>query len=321
MEILITAAAGFAFDLLLGDPERVPHPVVYMGRAISALEKTLRRLFPKTDKGELAAGAVLAVVMSAGTLTLTALLCFALGKIHPALRWTAEIIWCWQALAMRGLRDETMTVRDKLDNDTLDAARRQVSRVVGRDTAALSPEGVTKAAVETVAENFSDGVIAPLFWMLIGGAPLALCYKAINTMDSMVGYKNDRYLYFGRAAAHLDDVANWLPARLSGLLLILAAPLCGLSGKEAFRIWRRDRRSHASPNSAQTEAACAGALRVQLAGDAFYFGKPVHKPTLGDPLRPVEAEDIPRACRLMTTGSLLGLILLAGLLAGRLLCL
>ena len=158
-----------------------------MGRAISALEKALRRLFPKTNKGELTAGAVLAAVMSAGTLTLTALACFALGKIHPALRWTAEIIWCWQALAMRGLRDETIKVRDKLDTDTLDSARRQVSRVVGRDTAALSPEGVTKAAVETVAENFSDGVIAPLFWMLIGGAPLALCYKAINTMDSMVG--------------------------------------------------------------------------------------------------------------------------------------
>ena len=172
MEILFTAAAGFALDLLLGDPERVPHPVVYMGRAISALEKMLRRLFPKTDKGELAAGAVLAVVMSAGTLTLTAFACFVLGKIHPALRWTAEIIWCWQALAMRGLRDETIKVRDKLNTDTLGSARRQVSRVVGRDTAALSPEGVTKAAVETVAENFSDGVIAPLFWMLIGGAPL-----------------------------------------------------------------------------------------------------------------------------------------------------
>ena len=179
---------------------------------------------------------------------------------------------------------------------------------------------MTKAAVETVAENFSDGVFAPMFYLAIGGAPLALAYKAVNTMDSMVGYKNDRYLYFGRAAAHLDDAANWLPARLSGLLLILAAPLCGLSGKEAFRIWRRDRRNHASPNSAQTEAACAGALRVQLAGDAYYFGKLVHKPTLGDPLRPVEAEDIPRACRLMTTGSLLGLILLAGLLEVWLLC-
>ena len=150
-------------------------------------------------------------------------------------------------------------------------------------------------------------------------SPLGLPEAVRRAVEASLPHA-DRYLYFGRAAAHLDDAANWLPARLSGLLLILAAPLCGLSGKEAFRIWRRDRRNHASPNSAQTEAACAGALRVQLAGDAYYFGKLVHKPTLGDPLRPVEAEDIPRACRLMTTGSLLGLILLAGLLEVWLLC-
>ena len=313
MEILITAAAGFALDLLLGDPERVPHPVVYMGRAISALEKTLRRLFPKTDKGELAAGAVLAVVMSAGTLTLTALACFALGKIHPALRWTAEIIWCWQALAMRGLRDETIKVRDKLDTDTLDSARRQVSRVVGRDTAALSPEGVTKAAVETVAENFSDGVIAPLFWMLIGGAPLALCYKAINTMDSMVGYKNEKYLYFGSTPARLDDLANLIPARISALLLILSAALCGADAKGAYRIWRRDRRKHESPNSAQTESAMAGALGVRLAGPASYFGVMHEKPFIGDALRPIEPEDITRANRLMYAGSFLGLFIFSAL--------
>ena len=315
MEILITAAAGFALDLLLGDPERVPHPVVYMGRAISALEKTLRRLFPKTDKGELAAGAVLAVVMSAGTLTLTALACFVLGKIHPALRWTAEIIWCWQALAMRGLRHETLMVRDKLDSDTLDAARRQVSRVVGRDTAALSPEGVTKAAVETVAENFSDGVIAPLFWMLIGGAPLALCYKAINTMDSMVGYKNEKYLYFGSTPARLDDLANLIPARISAALLILSAALCGNDAKNAYKIWRRDRRKHESPNSAQTESAMAGALGVRLAGPASYFGVIHEKPFIGDALRPIETEDITRANRLMYAGSFLGLIIFSALRA------
>lgn len=315
MEILITAAAGFALDLLLGDPERVPHPVIYMGRAISALEKMLRRLFPKTDKGELAAGAVLAVVMSAGTLTLTALACFALGKIHPALRWTAEIIWCWQALAMRGLRDETIKVRDKLNTDTLGSARRQVSRVVGRDTAALSPEGVTKAAVETVAENFSDGVIAPLFWMLIGGAPLALCYKAINTMDSMVGYKNEKYLYFGSTPARLDDLANLIPARISALLLILSAALCGNDAKNAYKIWRRDRRKHESPNSAQTESAMAGALGVRLAGPASYFGVIHEKPFIGDALRPIEPEDITRANRLMYAGSLLGLIIFSALRA------
>lgn len=321
MKIVYGAILSFLMDLLLGDPMWMPHPVVFMGKCITKLEKFLRSTLPDTETGLLWGGKILAFCLPVGTLIVSGGAIWLLGKIHPALGFLLGVFWGWQALAMRDLKKESKNVYAKLTGDTIENARMAVSRIVGRDTQSLSVEGVTKAAVETVAENFSDGVVAPMVYLLLGGAPLALCYKAINTMDSMVGYKNDRYLYFGRAAAHLDDVANWLPARLSGLLLILAAPLCGLSGKEAFRIWRRDRRSHASPNSAQTEAACAGALRVQLAGDAFYFGKPVHKPTLGDPLRPVEAEDIPRACRLMTTGSLLGLILLAGLLAGRLLCL
>ena len=321
MTHLIVFLAAYLLDALLGDPAWLPHPVVAMGRAITGLEHLLRRLFSSTNTGLLAAGCVLAALLPVGSFCVAAGALLLAGRVHPLLALALNAFWGGQCLAVRDLRKEAMAVYACLKQNDLPAARKAVGRIVGRDTAALTAEGVTKAAVETVAENFSDGVFAPMFYLAIGGAPLALAYKAVNTMDSMVGYKNDRYLYFGRAAAHLDDVANWLPARLSGLLLILAAPLCGLSGKEAFRIWRRDRRSHASPNSAQTEAACAGALRVQLAGDAFYFGKPVHKPTLGDPLRPVEAEDIPRACRLMTTGSLLGLILLAGLLAGRLLCL
>lgn len=321
MTHLIVFLAAYLLDALLGDPAWLPHPVVAMGRAITGLEHLLRRLFSSTSTGLLAAGCVLAALLPLGSFCIAAGALLLAGRVHPLLALALNAFWGGQCLAVRDLRKEAMAVYACLKQNDLPAARKAVGRIVGRDTAALTAEGVTKAAVETVAENFSDGVFAPMFYLAIGGAPLALAYKAVNTMDSMVGYKNDRYLYFGRAAAHLDDVANWLPARLSGLLLILAAPLCGLSGKEAFRIWRRDRRSHVSPNSAQTEAACAGALRVQLAGDAFYFGKPVHKPTLGDPLRPVEAEDIPRACRLMTTGSLLGLILLAGLLAGRLLCL
>ena len=321
MTHLIVFLAAYLLDALLGDPAWLPHPVVAMGRAITGLEHLLRRLFSSTNTGLLAAGCVLAALLPLGSFCIAAGALLLAGRVHPLLALALNAFWGGQCLAVRDLRKEAMAVYACLKQNDLPAARKAVGRIVGRDTAALTAEGVTKAAVETVAENFSDGVFAPMFYLAIGGAPLALAYKAVNTMDSMVGYKSDRYLYFGRAAAHLDDAANWLPARLSGLLLILAAPLCGLSGKEAFRIWRRDRRNHASPNSAQTEAACAGALRVQLAGDAFYFGKPVHKPTLGDPLRPVEAEDIPRACRLMTTGSLLGLILLAGLLAGRLLCL
>ena len=320
MTPLIVFIAAYLLDALLGDPVWLPHPVVAMGRAISGLEHLLRRLFSSTNTGLLAAGCVLAALLPLGSFCVAAGALFLAGRVHPLLALALNAFWGGQCLAVRDLRKEAMAVYACLKQNDLPAARKAVGRIVGRDTAALTTEGVTKAAVETVAENFSDGVFAPMFYLAIGGAPLALAYKAVNTMDSMVGYKNDRYLYFGRAAAHLDDAANWLPARLSGLLLILAAPLCGLSGKEAFRIWRRDRRNHASPNSAQTEAACAGALRVQLAGDAYYFGKLVHKPTLGDPLRPVEAEDIPRACRLMTTGSLLGLILLAGLLEVWLLC-
>ena len=320
MTPLIVFIAAYLLDALLGDPVWLPHPVVAMGRAISGLERLLRRLFPNTNSGLLAAGCVLAALLPVGSFCVAAGTLFLAGRVHPLLALALNAFWGGQCLAVRDLRKEAMAVYACLKQNDLPAARKAVGRIVGRDTAALTTEGVTKAAVETVAENFSDGVFAPMFYLAIGGAPLALAYKAVNTMDSMVGYKNDRYLYFGRASAHLDDAANWLPARLSGLLLILAAPLYGLSGKEAFRIWRRDRRNHASPNSAQTEAACAGALRVQLAGDAFYFGKLVHKPTLGDPLRPVEAEDIPRACRLMTTGSLLGLILLAGLLEVWLLC-
>lgn len=298
---------GFLLDLLLADPEWMPHPVVFMGKAISALEPRLRRLFPDTPAGQLKAGGVLAAVLPLGTLALTGAVCLGATALHPALGFAVQTFWCWQALAVRGLAKESRNVYKKLTGGTLPQARQAVSRIVGRDTQALTAEGVTKAAVETVAENFSDGVMAPLLYMLIGGAPLALCYKAINTMDSMVGYKNDRYLYFGRAAAHLDDVAGYLPARLGALFWIAAAALTGRDARGAWRIWRRDRRCHASPNSAQTESACAGALGVQLAGPAYYFGKLYEKPTIGDPTRPIEAKDILRANRMLYAASVLAL--------------
>ena len=309
MDIVLAALCGFLMDLALGDPAWMPHPVVGMGKCIAALERGLRRAFPKTPRGELAAGAVLAALLPLGTLGLAAGALWLCGLAHPALRFALEAVWCWQALAMRGLRDESRNVYRALTGGTLEQARAAVARIVGRDTAALSAGGVTKAAVETVAENFADGVAAPMFYMLLGGAPLALCYKAVNTMDSMVGYKNDRYLYFGCIPARLDDVMNFLPARLAGALMVLSAFLLpGYNGKNAFFIWRRDKRNHKSPNSAQTEAAAAGALGVELAGSAYYFGKLVEKPTIGDALRPIEPEDIPRACRLMYAG--VGLLLL-----------
>ena len=298
---------GFVLDTLFGDPPWLPHPVVLMGKAISALEKRLRARLPQTPQGELLGGAVVAFTLPVGTFLLTSLVCLGAAKLSPWLGLAVQMFWCGQALAAKGLAQESTNVYRALIKPDLPAARKAVSRIVGRDTQNLTLEGVTKAAVETVAENASDGVIAPLLYMLLGGAPLALTYKAINTMDSMLGYKNEKYLYFGRTAAKLDDAANYLPSRLAGLLWCAAAALTGNSPKGAWRIWRRDRRCHASPNSAQTESACAGALGVQLAGPAYYFGEYYAKPTIGDPLRPIEPEDIRRANRMMYAESVLAL--------------
>ena len=305
----LAVLGGFVLDALFGDPAWLPHPVVYMGKAISALERCLRARLPKTPQGELLGGALVAAALPVGTFLLTSLVCLGAARLSPWLGLAVQMFWCGQALAAKGLAQESTNVYRELVKPDLPAARKAVSRIVGRDTQDLTAEGVTKAAVETVAENASDGVIAPLLYMLIGGAPLALTYKAINTMDSMLGYKNENYLYFGRAAAKLDDAANYLPSRIAGLLWCAAAALTGNDAKGAFRIWRRDRRSHASPNSAQTESACAGALGVQLAGPAYYFGEYYAKPTIGDAKRPIEPEDIRRANRMMYAESLLALAL------------
>ena len=294
---------GFVLDALFGDPAWLPHPVVYMGKAISKLEKFLRPRLPKTPQGELLGGAIVAFCLPVGTFLLTGLVCWGAARLHPLLGLAVQMFWCGQALAARGLVQESTNVYIELKKPDLPGARKAVSRIVGRDTAELTAEGVTKAAVETVAENASDGVIAPLLYMLIGGAPLALTYKAINTMDSMLGYKNEKYLYFGRVPAKLDDVANYIPSRLAGLLWVAAAAFTHNDAKGAWKIWRRDRRRHASPNSAQTESACAGALGVQLAGPAYYFGQYYPKLTIGDALRPIEPEDILRANQMMYVAS------------------
>ena len=309
MSLTLAVFCGFVLDLLLGDPviPHFPHPVVVMGRFITRLETCLRSVFSETSGGELAAGRVLAAVLPLGTLAATGLVCWGGAALHPALGFFFQTLWCWQALAVKDLASESRNVHDVLKAEALPAARKAVGRIVGRDTQKLTGEGIIKATVETVAENFSDGVLAPLFYMLLGGAPLAMMYKMVNTMDSMAGYKNDRYLYFGRAAAKLDDAANFLPSRLSALLWIAASGLTGQDMARAFRIWRRDRRNHTSPNSAQCEAACAGALGVELAGSAYYFGQFYDKPTIGDPLRPIVAEDILRANRTMYAASFLAL--------------
>ncbi len=301
----LAVLGGFVLDCIFADPAWLPHPVVFMGRCISRLEKFLRAHLPQTPQGELLGGAVVAFCLPVGTFLFTSLVCLGAAKLHPLLGLAVQMFWCGQSLAAKGLAQESRNVYAQLKKDDLPAARKAVSRIVGRDTENLTAEGVTKAAVETVAENASDGVIAPLLYMLIGGAPLALTYKAINTMDSMLGYKNEKYLYFGRVPAKLDDVANYIPSRLAALLWVAAAAFTGNDAKGAWRIWRRDRRNHASPNSAQTESACAGALGVQLAGPAYYFGEYYPKPTIGDPLRPIEPEDILRANRMMYAASVL----------------
>lgn len=309
MLIFWAVLSGFLLDALFGDPAWLPHPVVFMGRCISRLEKFLRRALPPTPQGELVGGCVVAVVLPLGTFWVASLACRAAERVHPLLGLGLQMFWCAQALAAKGLAQESCRVYRALARNDLSAARCAVARIVGRDTENLTTEGVTKAAVETVAENAGDGVIAPLLYMLLGGAPLALTYKAINTMDSMLGYKNSKHLHFGRCAAKLDDAANWLPSRVAALLWVAAAALTGGDAKGAWRIWQRDRRNHASPNSAQTESACAGALGVQLAGPAYYFGEYYDKPTIGDAQRAVEPEDILRANCMMYAESLLALAL------------
>lgn len=306
---LLSVIAGFLIDCAVGDPSRLPHPVVLIGKLISLSERGLRGAFPRTDRGELAAGTVMAILVPVLSAGVSFGILFGLWKLSPWAYFAMSSIMCWQCFAARCLAKEANKVVKALETDGLEAGRRQVGMLVGRDTNELTEEQVLKATVETVAENTSDGVIAPMFYMVLFGAVGGFFYKAINTMDSMVGYKNDRYLYFGRAAAKLDDAANLIPSRMSALAMIAVAPLLKLDGKNAFRIYLRDRRKHASPNSAQTESVAAGALHIELAGPASYFGKRVEKPTLGDNDRPIEREDVGRTNALMYGASVLLLIL------------
>jgi adenosylcobinamide-phosphate synthase len=309
MSHLIALVCGYVLDALFGDPYQMPHIIRLIGTLISGAERLLRRIFPPTPLGERMAGAVLVMLVAGGCSGCTWLVLGLLSRVSPQLAWVVETFVCYQMLAAKQLRIEALRVADALENEGLVAARTAVSMIVGRDTAELDEAGVVRAAVETVAENASDGVVAPLLFMAVGGAPAGVLYKAVNTMDSMVGYKNDHYRYFGTVAARLDDLLNWVPARLTGVLMCLVAPLVGLDGAGAWRIFLRDRRKHASPNSAHPEAACAGALGVRLAGPASYFGVVHDKPYIGDDNRPIERADIGRACRLLKATSLAALVL------------
>jgi adenosylcobinamide-phosphate synthase len=296
---LSALCVGFLIDLVLGDPHGVPHPVVLIGKLIGWVEKKARRIFPKTPAGETFAGALLwGIVAAVSTAVPYGILC-GCRQISPYLRLAVESVMCWQILAVKSLKSESMKVYAALEKNDTEAARRAVSMIVGRDTARLDRDGITRAAIETVAENTSDGVIAPMLFIALFGAAGGFFYKAVNTMDSMLGYREAPYRYIGHVPARADDLANLIPSRLSALLMLLAGLLLRMDFKNGVRVFIRDRYRHASPNSAQTESVCAGLLRIRLAGDAWYHGVLHEKPYIGDDLRPVEYRDIKRACRLL----------------------
>jgi len=284
-----------ALDLIIGDPRWLPHPVVAMGRMISFLEPRLRRIFPS----ERSAGIALLVTTVGISYGCAALLLRAAFAMAIDAGIAVGLYLAWISLAARSLHVESAKVTNALERDDLPGARLALSYIVGRETEQLEEPEIIRGAVETVAENSGDGVIAPLFYLMLGGPALAIAYKAVNTLDSMVGYKNERYLRFGWASARFDDLANYLPARLTGLLMVLAAPICALSSRNAWRILRRDRRNHSSPNSGFPEAAAAGALGVRLGGANRYFGILVEKPTIGDATRPISLAAYNGVVRLM----------------------
>ena len=302
---------GFFLDLLIGDPHGFPHPVVLIGKLIDVTEKGMRKIFPKTVRGENFAGAAIWLIVVIVSTALPTLLLWLAYGVSRWLGLALETIMCAQILATKSLRQESMKVYQALQTGDLEKARHTVSMFVGRDTQRLDEAGVARAAVETVAENTSDGIIAPMLFLAIGGAPLGFFYKAVNTMDSMLGYVEMPYKNVGLVPAKMDDFFNFLPARISALLMLAAGALLGMDGKNGWKIFKRDRYNHASPNSAQTESVCAGLLGLRLAGDAWYHGVLHKKKYIGDPLREIEPGDIPKACRLLYATAFLGLVVFA----------
>ena len=312
---VLPLATGFILDTIIGDPYSLPHPIRLIGNLISGLEKLIRKNF-----GNLKAGGfflvITVLVLSCGIPLIILVLAY---RISAVLGIIAESIMCFYLIAAKCLKDESMKVYKKLENNDTEGARKAVSMIVGRDTDKLDKYGIIRAAVETVAENTSDGVTAPIIYMSLGGAGLGFFYKAVNTMDSMIGYKNEKYKDLGYFAARLDDFMNYIPSRFTAVLMIVSSFILGYDCKNAYRIWKRDRRKHASPNSAQTEAVCAGALNIRLAGDAFYFGQLCKKDYIGDNIREIENDDIKSADKLMYMTAILTLgisLAVRGILCG-----
>ncbi len=310
---LAAFAAGFLIDLVAGDPHGFPHPVILMGKLIDALRGAFLRAFPKTAAGERAAGVFIWIITAAVSAALPLIILMICMRISPWLRFAVESFMCWQIIAVKSLKDESMKVYSALSSGDVEGARYNVSMIVGRDTDRLNEAGIARAAVETVAENTSDGAVAPMFFLMLGGAPLGFFYKAANTMDSMLGYTDPPFKNIGMFSAKADDVLNFIPARISAVFMLAAGAILGLDVKGGARIFLRDRYNHKSPNSAQTESVCAGLLGIRLAGDAWYHGVLHEKPFIGDAKRDVESEDIRRACRILYATATISFLVFAAI--------
>ena len=304
---IISIYTGYALDLIIGDPYSFPHPVRFIGKLISIVEKYIRKI-TSTDRGLKIAGFFLWFITVGVTFVVTYFVVI-LFKFNNFAYFIVNSILIYTTLATKCLKDESTKIYKVLKTGDIEKSRVQLSYIVGRDTTHLNEKEIVRATVETVAENTVDGIIAPLFYGFIGGAPLAMAYKAINTLDSTVGYKNDKYYYLGFASAKIDDIANYIPARIGVLLLALGSLFTGFNFKNALKIGIRDRKNHKSPNCAFSEGAVAGALGIQLGGTNIYFGKPVYKPTIGDKRREIEVEDIVRTNKIMYGASIISILI------------
>lgn len=313
MYSLLSLIIGFLLDLLFGDPRSVSHPVVWIGKLIAYAEKSLRKVFPASPIWERIAGTILWLIVASISYIVPYIILDACRRVNFWLYLIAESLMCWPILAVKSLRDESMKVFSSLQSQNIEQSRYNVSQIVGRDTAGLNREDIMRATVETVAENTADGVVAPIFYFLLGGVPLGFLYKAVNTMDSMLGYIEKPYKDFGMMPAKIDDVFNYVPARISANLMLMAGGILSMDVRNGFRIYFRDRRKHASPNSAQTESVAAGLLRIRLAGDAWYHGELHKKEYIGDALREISLSDIPRTCSLMFVTAIIAVIILGGI--------
>ena len=304
---ILSIYIGYILDLIIGDPYSFPHPVNYIAKLIKFTEKQIRKI-AKTNKDLKIGGFILWFVVVATTYLATYGL-LKLASFIPGGYFILNSILIYTTLATKCLKDEAVKIYNILTEDDIEKARIQVSYIVGRDTSNLNREEIIRATVETVAENTVDGIISPMFFAFIGQAPLAMAYKAVNTLDSIVGYKNDKYIDLGFASAKIDDIANFIPARISLIFMTIASFLLRYNYKKALQIGYRDRKNHKSPNCAYTEGAVAGALDIQLGGTNIYFGKAVYKPTIGDKIREIEAQDINKVNQIMYATSIVGMIL------------